>query len=116
MTAFGGLTPSSESQQTQQTMTYRMLDFKYGNGYEARLGDGANYQIDTWQITFDNLNATDSATLKAWLLANPPFTTWNGDGVILPSSNTYWITEDGWQMQPMPGNVNAFTFNISQAF
>lgn len=116
MTTFGGLTPSADSQQTQRTMTYRFLNYKYGNGYEARLPDGANAQIDTWQITFDNLDAADSTALETWLLANPPYVTWSGDGIILPSANTYWITKDGYQKQPMPGGVNAFTFNIEQVF
>jgi hypothetical protein len=116
MTIFGGLTPSSASQQTQQTKTYRILSYQYGNGYEARTPDGANPIKDTWQITFDNLNATDSATLITWLNANPPWITFNGDGVILNSAFTYWITKDGYQKTPLPGNVNAFTFNIEQSF
>jgi phage-related protein len=116
MTAFGGLKPQNQSQQTQQTMTYRVLAYKYGNGYEAMLPDGANAQIDTWTISFDNLNAADSATLTTWLQANPPWVLWNGDGVILPSNKTYSVTVDGWQVTPMPGNVNGFTFNVAQRF
>jgi hypothetical protein len=116
MTLFGGVTPSSASQQTQETMTYRVLAYQYGNGYESRVPDGANPQKDTWTISFDNLNATDSASVQAWLTANPPWVTFNGDGVILPSANTYWITKDGYQNTPLPGNVNSFQFNIEQTY
>jgi phage-related protein len=116
MAAFGGLIPQNQSQQTQQTMTYRILAYKYGNGYEAMLPDGANAQIDTWTISFDNLGAAQSVVLTAWLQASPPWVLWAGDGVILPAANSYSVTTDGWQVTPMPGNVNAFTFNIAQRF
>jgi hypothetical protein len=116
MTLFNGLIPSSASQQTQQTMTYRMLKFQYGNGYEARSPDGANPKKDTWQISFDTLDAAQSTLLESWLGLNPSWVSWNGDGTILPSSKTYWLTESGYIKTPMPGNVNAYTFNIEQSF
>jgi hypothetical protein len=116
MTTFNGITPSSQSQQTARTVKYRTLNFKYGTGYIAILPDGANASIDTWTITWDNLSATTSASLESWLIANPPWIIWNGDGVILPSANSYRVTEDGYQKQPMDAGVCAFTVNVEQAF
>ncbi|SRR6266404_7516315 len=116
MTIFNGLIPSAASQQTQQTMTYRMLKFQYGNGYEARTPDGANPKKDMWTISFDSLNAAQSTQLEAWLTANPPWVPWNGDGVILPSVKTYWMTDAGYQKTPASGGVNAYTFLIEQSF
>ena len=116
MTVFGGLIPSSGSGSTQRTMTYRMLAYKYGNGYEQMLPDGANASIDTMTVAFDNLNATDTATLIAWLATNKPWVTWSGDGTVLPSTKTYSITADGYQQTLNSAGVNAFTFNVAQRF
>jgi phage-related protein len=117
MTAlFGGVTPSAASQQTQETLTYRVLSYKYGNGYESVLPDGANANVDTWEITFDSLDKTDSASLQAWLNEFPPWETFQGDGNILPSTRTYRITNDGYQIQPMAGGVNQFQFNLAEVF
>jgi phage-related protein len=113
---FGGLIPSDSSQQTQQTQTFRVLDFRYGNGYEQVLPDGANAYVDTWQLTWDNIAQAQYLLLLAWLQANPPWVTWNGDGVILPSANTYRMTNDGWQVLPMSGSVYGVSFNIQQVF
>jgi phage-related protein len=116
MAVFGGLTPSADSQQTQQTMVVRVLSFAYGNGYDVMIPDGANPTRDTWQITFDSLSAADTTTLNNWLKANPPWVTWNGDGVLLDASLTYRVTLDSWQRLAYPGTVNGFTFNVEQVF
>jgi hypothetical protein len=116
MTIFGGLVPQAGSQQTQQTVTYRILAYKYGNGYEAMLPDGANPVIDTWTISFDSLTDAQTLTLKTWLAANPPWVLWNGDGVILPAANVYSVTPDGFQLTPSPGGVSQITFAIAQRF
>lgn len=116
MTVFAGVLPSSQSQQTQRTLKYRTLEYAYGSGYKAILPDGANAQIDTWTITWDNIGPVQSAALEAWILSVPPWITWNGDGTILPAANVYRQTEDGYQKQPMDAGVNAFTLNVEQVF
>ena len=116
MTLFGGLVPSSASQQTQLTQAFRVLEYQYGNGYTGRVPDGANPQRETWGISFDNLNATDSATLDTWLAASPPWVTFVGDGAILSASKTYWMTKEGFVKTPLPGTVNSYMFNLEQSF
>jgi hypothetical protein len=116
MTVFNGVTPSSQSQQTQRTVKYRTLEYVYGTGYKAILPDGANASIDTWTITWDNIGPAQSTLLENWLIASPPWVTWNGDGAILPATNVYRVTEDGYQKQPMDAGVNAFTVNVEQVF
>lgn len=116
MATFNGILPSAQSQQTQRTQTYRTLSYKYGSGYEGRTPDGANAAIDTWTLSWDNLTATQATLLETWLLANPPTVQWQGDGTLLPSTNTYWMTKDGYQKTPLPGNVWSFQMNCEQAF
>jgi hypothetical protein len=113
MTAFNGLIPSADS---QETMTYRVQEYQYGNGYTAFAPDGANGTIITWQINFDNLSASMSSTLESWFSSNPPWITWLGDGVILPNSLTFRMTKDGWQKTALPGGVNQYQFNVMQVF
>jgi len=113
MTVFGGLVPSSTSQRTQ---TYRMLSYKYGNGYEQRAADGINPLVDTQTINFDNLTPANCTILEAWLATVPPWVTFHGDGVALNSSLTYWITKDGWQKTVQPGGVCAYQFNVEQVY
>lgn len=113
MTTFGGLVPSSSS---QETLIYRVQEYQYGNGYTAFAPDGANGQIITWQINFDNISSTQSTTLETWLNANPTWTTWLGDGSVLPNTKTFRITKDGWQKTAMPGGVNSYQFNVTQVF
>lgn len=114
MTTFGGLVPSSSS---QETMTFRVQEYQYANGYKAVSPDGANAQIITWQINFDSISASMSSTLESWLNGSAlPWQTWAGDGTILPSSKTFRMTKDGWQKTSVPGGVNSYQLNIEQVF
>jgi phage-related protein len=112
-TPFGGLIPSASS---QKTVLYRLQEYQYGNGIKAFAPDGANGIIITWQINFDQLDATRVTTLETWLAANPTWITWVGDGTILPSNKTFRITKDGYQVTEMPGGVAAYQFNVEQVF
>lgn len=51
------------SQSSQNTTAYKILEVKYGNGYSQRAGDGFNNNQGSWNVTWQNVNATDFATL-----------------------------------------------------
>jgi phage-related protein len=113
MAAFAGLTPSTSS---QMAMKYRVAEFQYGNGYKAVGPDGANGKLISWQLSFENLAAPQAAALEDWLDDNPPWVTWAGDGVFLPSNRYFRMTTEGYQKTHLPGNVATFTFSVDQAF
>lgn len=116
MANFNGVYPSAQSQQTQKTVTPRILAFRQGNGYQQVAADGPNFMPEQWQLTWDALGAAQSTSLESWLNANPPTVTFVGDGVLLSASKTYHMTIDGWQSQPMSGGVNQYTTNIEEWF
>jgi len=70
------------SQDSQATREYKTIETQYGNGYSQRAADGINSIQDSWNITWDNLNATDFATVLTALdtAKGTDYLTWTAPG------------------------------------
>jgi hypothetical protein len=110
MTTFAGITPSADN--TQINYTYRTNNYQLGDGYKDVSPDGINGQIIAGQVQWDNLSAPQWASLQAWLATVPPWVTWAGDGIALPTNRQFRITEDGYQITFQPGGVVQVQLNV----
>lgn len=114
MTVFGGNVPSIS---TQMTMTYRTLEYQFGQGYKQVAPDGINYALEVWALEFDNLNLTRAQALETWMetYADPTmiFNTTMVDGSV---AKNYRMTNDGWVRVDAGGNVFTYTFTVEQTF
>lgn len=53
--------PSSGSRMESEP---RILSNKFGDGYEQRISDGINAQLDKWQLNFDVRDPTETADIR----------------------------------------------------
>ena len=57
----------SISQMSTHSKSYTTLITQYGDGYIQRAVDGINTEVEVWSIVFDNLSASDYATMLSFL-------------------------------------------------
>jgi len=66
------------------TMQPRILQAKFGDGYDQRAGDGLNTRLPVWPLTFSVRTQTEATAIAAWLAMN------NAD--VTPFD---WVAPDG---------------------
>jgi phage-related protein len=116
------------SQESTPSTLYRTISVQYGDGYQQSAPDGINDTIDTWQIIYDNLDATDYTTLKSFL-DTVKCTTWFTWTPFLESTSKKWKIYDGGsgssgsnssspqiQRQVNSGGTQTVSFTIVQGF
>lgn len=61
----------------------RALKAGFGDGYEQRVGDGINVDLEVWDLTFQNRNATDADAIEAFFALKAGVTafTWTPTGL-----------------------------------
>lgn len=114
MSLFGGFVPSITS---QLQMTYRVLEFQFGNGYKHVVPDGINYALERWQLTFENIPATGAADMETWINTyGDPTMVFNTTMVLGSVAKTYRMTKDGYQKSSSGGNCYTYQFSIEQVY
>ncbi len=105
------------SQDSQLQKNYNTLFSQFGGGYVQLGQNGANWQIPTWNLVFNNLSAADSATLETFLDANAATVfTWappSGNGsvwYINQSQNSY-----GFQ-KTTTGLLNSYSVSLTAVY
>ncbi len=104
------------SQGSTRTRTNRVLSAQFGDGYSQEAPDGINNLVDTWSITFDNLNASERATLWTALdtVGSWDYFTWTAPGDVV--SKRWKVTADGVTETPMSGDLYSISFTLKQVF
>jgi phage-related protein len=114
MNAFPNIQPS---QSTQLQKNYNTLFTQFGGAYAQIAPNGVNWQVPTWNLEFDNLNATDSATLEAFLDANAgSLFTWtppSGNGSVWFLNQT--VSSQGFA-KTNNGLVNTYQFSLTAIY
>jgi phage-related protein len=105
---------SSISQSSQADRQYRVLKNQFGNGYSERAGDGINTIVDTWNVSWDNVNATDYGTIMTALdsAKGVDYFTWTAPG---DSSSKKWIVAKVTRRM-FAGSVFSVTATLDQVF
>ncbi len=112
--AFGGLTPTIS---TQMQLKPRILEYQFGAGLKQTAPDGINYMLETWDMYFEYLNATQFAALMSWIntYGDPTMvfqTTMPGNS----TPKTYRMTSDAYQISYFAGNVYTVEAHFEQVF
>lgn len=103
------------SQSTTLNTSYRTLRTQFGNGYEQRSIDGINYKQDNWKVNYENLNATDRATVWAFLAAvgGVGVITWTPPNGI---AGKFVLDQGTVSEQQLSGNIFTISFTVRQVF
>ena len=109
-------TDPKPSQSSNQSRKFRSLIAQFGDGYSQIAPDGINYQSDTWQLVYENLNQTDTNTVRNFFDTNGPFTsfTWTAPGDS--SAKTWRMTPDGYSVVALSGSIYTINVTIMQVF
>lgn len=62
----------------------RIKRVEFGDGYTQEAPDGINYNLYTWNLTWEVLNSTEKVEIEAFLVARKGYQTFlwsDGDGV-----------------------------------
>ena len=114
MTAF--ITSPVPSQSSKQARKFRTLSSQFGDGYRQDAPDGLNYQIDKWDLVFENLNSTDTSTVRTFLDSVGSYTTFTWTAPGDSSAKTFKVDPAGYQVSALSGSVYTITFSINQVF
>lgn len=103
------------SQSSQVSRRFRTISAQFGDGYRLDAPDGINYQLDSWNLTFENLNSTDTTTVRTFFDGVGPFTqfTWTAPG---DTSKTWKMDPKGYSVTPKGGSIYTIQVTINQAF
>lgn len=104
------------SQGSTRTRTNRVLTAQFGDGYSQEAPDGINNLVDSWSVTYENLDNTERATLWAVLdaVGSWDYLTWQPPGYS--TSKKWKVTSDGVSEQPTSGDTYTISFSLKQVF
>lgn len=104
------------SQSSKQSRKFRTLTAQFGDGYRQDAPDGINYQLDSWDLNFENLTGTVAGNVKAFYDSVGSFTqfTWQAPGDS--SSKTWKLDPSGYSVQALAGNVYSISTRIMQVY
>lgn len=102
------------SQTSESTRDYRVLEMHYGNGYSQRAADGLNSVIDSWNVTWENISATDFNTVMTALDAakGTDYFTWTAPG---DSTSKKWIVSQV-SRRMLSGSIYSVSATLKQVF
>lgn len=93
----------------------RVLTAQFGDGYSQEAPDGTNSMVDSWSISFENLDASERSTLWAALdaVGSWDYFTWTPPGC---SAGKWKVTTDGVEERPVSGDLYSVSFTLRQIF
>lgn len=96
---------------------FKTIKTQFGDGYSQRAADGLNNKIDSWSISWENLNAADKNTVTTALnnVGGFDYLTWTPFG---ESVEKKFILKDGTYTQSHVEGGTYFTIstNLVQVF
>jgi phage-related protein len=98
------------------TRRFRTLTAQFGDGYRQDTPDGLNFQIDSWNLAFENLNSTDTTAVRVFLDSVGSYTTftWTAPG---DSTQKSWKMDPaGYSVQVISGAITTISVKINQVF
>jgi phage-related protein len=103
------------SQGSTRKRTNRVITTQFGEGYAQSRPDGINSLIDEWSVSFENLDATERATLCNVLdaVGSWDYLTWTPPG--RPAAK-WKVTADGYSETPSSGEHYTIAFTLRQFF
>lgn len=105
---------SAISQSSDKDTKFRTLRSQFGDGYELSRPDGINDEVDTRNIVLENMDATETATLRTFFRS---IKGWDYFTLTFPGeAQKKWKVVDGYKETAVSGEHNTFSFAIKQFF
>ena len=104
------------SQSTTNDLTYRTLKFQLGDGYIDAAPDGANYKLQTYNVVFENLNATNAATMTTFYDTIGSWTQFSWTPPNTSTSYNWYLDVAKVSITPKAGNIVSITATYTRAF
>lgn len=103
------------TQESRRTRKYRTLSAQFGDGYSQRAADGLNSIVDSWQIVYSTVTATEANTIRSFCdsVGNWDSFTWTAPG---EASSKKWRIKSDVQESSVSGNLFSISFEIEQVF
>lgn len=101
---------------SQKSQTNRNLFSQFGDGYSQVASDGLNSDIDSWEIRYAPLDATDLTTLDAFLsiVKTVAWFTWTPFGEV--TEKKWRIEKDSIKRLMISTEKYTISFKINQVF
>lgn len=103
------------SESSSRSTKYRVITSSFGDGYSQRTPDGINTRVDTWTLVWDNLDATDKATLETFIdsVGTWSYFTWTPYG---ESTAKKFVFTGDTSFTAKSGNVFSYQATATQVF
>lgn len=109
-------TSPAPSQNSKKSRKFRTLSLQFGDGYKQDTPDGINYQIDTWDLVYENLDGATYSNVSAYFDSVGSFTTFTWTAPGDSTSKTWKVSPNGYQVNTLSGNVYTVSTTITQVF
>ena len=103
------------SQGSSVSYKNRVLQARFGDGYDQTAPDGINNIVAEWNISYDNLTTAEKNSLVTVLntVGSWDYLTWAPPG---ETSKKFKVTQDGYTLTPVSGDLWNVGFKLMQVF
>jgi len=102
------------SQASSAGVEFKVIATGYGNGYSQRAPDGINTSIGSWDVSWENITATEFSTVTTALetAKGADYFTWQAPG---DSVTKRWVVSK-YSKQAMSGDIYTVSATLTQVF
>lgn len=90
----------------------RILSAKFGDGYEQRSADGLHPDLQSWQLSFNNLATTSVDTIEAFFVTAGGVSTFTWTPPRSSTSSQFLCRE--WKRTPVAPNLDSITATFEE--
>lgn len=106
--------PYEPTFQSSEQFSTRILRSDFGDGYSQRAADGLNAIRRSWNLTFNNLTATEAEALVQFFIAR------GGTDIIDWQPVGYGVSKkftcESWTRTPIAGGYATVSANLKEEF
>ena len=95
------------------TTKYRILQARFGDGYQQRVADGINTRVQSWALRFSARTAAELSAIVTFLTARAG--TESFDWTAPDGTGGKWVCTS-WQTVPDTAAANTVTATFEQVF
>lgn len=106
--------PVSPNVGTTGTTNFRVLEAKFGDGYDQSAGDGINAEESEYSLVWTDLSVSDFETIRDFFVALGGYQTF--DYTLPNHSTSYKWKAKSFSETYQKGNKKGLTVNIKRTF
>jgi phage-related protein len=116
MTIATFIPPVNPSYATQSSVSIKIKNIQYGNGYEQRARDGINNVQKRYKLAFENITQSQLTTIRDFVITNAGVEAFYYSVPGLDATLTLYRTNGDTEIQNMANNIYSISFEIMQVF